>query len=109
MSCFFVNGKGLRKYCLENNIVYSRVYYWLDKKGLSIEESLKRAVGKREFPQTKFRFGNETVWTYCLRNKLTYNSVIRDVKKKGMDIEEAIRKCQALKGKRGCPRKDFRW
>lgn len=107
MSCFFVNGKGLRKYCLENNIPYSRVYYWLDKKGLSINESIKRAISKREFPQTKFRFGNETVWSYCLRNNLTYNSVVRDIKNKGMKVDDAIRKCHALKGKRGRPLKIF--
>lgn len=106
MSCFFVNGKGLHKYCLENNISYARVYYWLDKKGLSMEESLKKAVGKRIYSQTKFRINGETVYGFCRDNKILYNSVVKGIKN-GLSAEEAIRKSKALKGKRGCPRKDF--
>ena len=107
MSCFFINGKGLHRYCLENNIPYGKVYYGIDRKGLSIEESIKRAKNKINQPHTKFIINGETVFSYCLRHKLTYNSVVRDIKKKGMKVEDAIRKCHALKGKRGCPRKGF--
>lgn len=100
MSCFFVNGKGLRKYCLENGIVYSRVYYWLDKKGLSVEESIKKATGGRIYPQTKFKSGNETIYGICRDKKITYNSVVRDIKR-GINTEMALKKAVMLKGQRG--------
>ena len=45
MTCFSINGKTLRKYCIDNKISYTRVYYWLDK-GCSIQESLIKAKSK---------------------------------------------------------------
>lgn len=35
------NGERLRKYCLENGISYTRLYYWI-KKGLTIEQAIRR-------------------------------------------------------------------
>lgn len=100
MSCFFVNGKGLRKYCLENGIAYSRVYYWLDKKGLSVEESIKKATCVRIYPQTKFKYGNETIYGICRDKKISYNSVVKGIKR-GLSTEIALKKAIMLKGKRG--------
>lgn len=35
------NGQRLRKYCIDNGISYSTLYYWL-KKGLSVEKAIRR-------------------------------------------------------------------
>lgn len=35
------NGEKLLKYCIDNGLKYSKIYYWL-KSGLSVEEAIRR-------------------------------------------------------------------
>lgn len=103
MTCFCINGKTLRKYCIDNKISYTRVYYWLDK-GCSIQESLIKAQSKMNRPQMKWIKGDESMYRFCKKNNLIYNSVVRAIKK-GVSVDDAIDKSKKLRYIHGRPPK----
>lgn len=103
MSCFYINGQLLSKYCVENGISYTKCYYYLDKYGLSVEEAIKK-VKDGVKKNLKWEIDGKSVYSYCKRNRLWYNSVMRGIKE-GLGVKEAIEKSKRNFGKKGVPAK----
>lgn len=103
MSCFYINGIGLKRYCEDNNIKYSKVYFWINK-GLSVEDSIKKTLSNTNYPQTKWIKDGQSVYHICKKNGILYNSVVKFIKK-GVSIEKAIKIVGDKVYKRGRPSK----
>jgi hypothetical protein len=104
MTCFYINGKLLKRYCIENGISYGKCYYWLDKYGLSVEDAIKKVLSGEKKSNLKWDYNGESVFKYCEKHNLLYNSVVRAIKK-GMSVDDAIKKARSLRHKRGVPAK----
>ena len=102
MTCFRIDGKTVKKYCMENNLNYSRFYYWMEH-GLSVKESIKK-IEQSEHNGRKWMYNKVSVFMYCKNNDLLYNTVVRFIKK-GLSIEDAIKKAEKLRHKKGRPPK----
>ena len=76
MSCFFINGGSVRKYCLRNGIDYFRFYYWMDR-GCTVEEALDMAKKSAEkgHRNTKHFYNGVPLIEYCRKHKLCYNVI----------------------------------
>ena len=103
MSCFYINGQSLKKYCAKNGIAYYKCYYYLDKYGLSVNEAIKK-VKEGVKKNLKWEIDGESVYEYCKKNRLWYNSIMRGIKN-GLSVKEAIDKSLKNKHKRGVPAK----
>lgn len=80
-----VTGQKLTDWCKENNITYSKVYYYM-LLGLSVDEACNVAKNKR--PRTFLSLNGKS-----LRSSIPvsmYNAVVKHIKKKGVSIEKAI-------------------
>lgn len=99
MTCFFINGKSLKHYCKENGISYERTYYWLDKRGMSVDEAIN-IVKKGLKTNLKWKVNGESLNIYCKKNNILYNTVERLILK-GMSIDKAIKRSKKFRNKRG--------
>lgn len=113
MSCFFINGGSVRKYCLRNGIDYFRFYYWMDR-GCTVEEALDMAKKSAEkgHRNTKHFYNGVPLIEYCRKHKLCYNVILKRYMN-GYSMEEAIKrkfKKTGMKAKytyRGCSLLNF--
>lgn len=91
MTCFNIDGKTVRQYCMEKGLKYMNFYYWMDK-GDTVEEALRKseAIKERGFGKNiKHKYKGMSLSQYCEKIGVCYNSVIKRVCN-GEDIKQAL-------------------
>lgn len=92
MTCFRLkNGKTVRQYCLENQILYALVYKELEK-GLTSEEACRKVLerkGKKAGSEPKYFYKGTPVSKIFKINSTKYHRFISRINN-GMSIEKAV-------------------